>query len=56
MLYLMRIRVPKNDPGRMREDHWREEEAVVGPRELGLASLQSLLVLAAFWGLVWVSL
>lgn len=56
MLYLMKIRVPKDDPGRNREDQWQEQEAVVGPRELGMASLQSLLVLATFWGLVWVSL
>lgn len=55
MLYLMKIRVPKDDPSRNREDHWQEREAVVGARELGLASLQSLLVLAAFWSLVWVN-
>jgi hypothetical protein len=56
MLYMMKVRVPRDDPGRTREEDWRDEETVLGAKELGTATVQTLMLLCVLWSLIWVSL
>jgi len=56
MLYMMKLRDSKDDPGRTREEDWHELEKVLGAKELCAATIQTLAVLCVIWSLVLVSL
>jgi hypothetical protein len=49
---MLRVPVRTHDPRRQQDVEWHEQEEVLGPRHLAIATVQTLLVVSVAWSLV----